>query len=111
MLHVSIEEILFNEEQLAELKELINKLYDNSLTPKEFKTYILKQLAKNQQKLLELYPYYIKQIKISNSLSQYTRETFSSELRKELQEKEKLLEKIGIRVNHLVDKLNQKLQG
>ncbi len=111
MLLVTIEEILFDEKQLAGLKELINRLYDNSLTPKEFKTYILKQKAKNLQEIFELFPYYVKQIKINNSLRQYTGDSLSSELRNELQEKDKFLEQVGIRVNYLVNKLSKKLQS
>ncbi|KKN10753.1 hypothetical protein LCGC14_1033460 [marine sediment metagenome] len=111
MLLDTIEDILFKEKHLDKLKELINRLYDHSITPKEFKTYFLKQKAKNLQEIFELFPYYAKQIKINNSLHQYTRDSLSSELRNELQEKDKFLEQVGIRVNYLVNKLNKKLQS
>ncbi len=111
MLLISIEKILFEKDHLAKLKKLINQLYDNSLTPKELKAYILKQKAEDLRKIFELFPYFMKQVKINDSLRQYTGESLDSESRNELQEKDKFLEQVGIRVNYLVNKLSKKLQG
>ncbi len=110
ILFTGIEDILFDEEQLDHLKILIKKLYNNTVTPKEFKTFILKQKANSLKRIFGLFPYYIKQIKINDSLRQYTEGSLNSDSTNELQEKNKFLEQVGIRVNYLVNKLSKKLQ-
>ncbi len=99
VLHNIIETVLFNEEQLNQLKQLINDLHDGRLTPKEVRTYIIRQKNHNVEKILELFPYYIRQMKMNDSLNQFTGDSLNDKTREELQEKNKFLEHIALRVN------------
>lgn len=110
VLHNIIENVLFNEEQLDQLKQLINDLYDGHLTPKDFRTYIIRQKNHNVEKILELFPYYIRQTKMNDSLNQFTGDSLNDKTRNELQEKNEFIEHIGIRVNEIFKKLNKKLK-
>jgi len=110
VLHNIIENVLFNEEQLNQLKQLINDLYDGRLTPKEFRTYIIRQKNRHVEKILELFPYYIRQAKMNDSLNQFTGDSLNDKTHIELQEKEKFIEHIAIRISKIFNKLSKKLK-
>ena len=110
VLHNIIENVLFNKEQLNQLKQLINDLYDRRLTPKELKTHIVEQRTHYIEKLLELFPYYIRQTKMNDSLNEFTGDFLDNKTRNELQEKNEFMEHIAIRVNEIFNKLNKKLK-
>ena len=61
--------------------------------------------------MLELFPYYLNQVNKDRSLEQFTGESMeenidnNTELIKELEEKNKFLEEIGVRVNNIYKKL------
>ena len=110
VLHNIIENVLFNEEQLNQLKQLINDLSDGLLSPKEFRAYNIRQKNLHVEKILELFPYFMRQMKMDNSLNQFTEDSLDDKIRTELQEKNKFIEHIALRVNKILNKPNKKLK-
>ena len=108
VLHNIIENVLFNEEQLNQLKQLINDLSDGLLSPKEFRAYIIRQKNLHVEKILELFPYFMRQMKMKDSLSQFTGDSLNDKTHNELQEKDKFIEHIAIRINKIFNKLSKK---
>ena len=106
-----IEEVLFNKSELDQLKQLINDLYDGRLTPKELRVYIFDQKNKNMDKLVELFPYLIKQLKMNDSKPQITDNSLDMEKQAELLEKNKFIEHIGTRVNTIFNKLKKRMKA
>jgi len=106
-----IEEVLFNKNELDQLKQLINDLYDRRLTPKELRVYIFDQKNKNMDKLVELFPYLIKQLKMNDSPTQITENSLDVKRQAELLEKDKFIEHIGMRVNTIFNKLNKRMKA
>ncbi len=106
-----LENILFDETHLEQLKDSINKVATGQLTPKSVRKLIIEHKTYSFQKILKLFPYYLKRINTNRSLEQYTGEVIEktdnndSELMKELEEKNKFLEEIGVRVNNIYKKL------
>ena len=105
-----IEKILFRKDQLDELKIMINKLDAGELSPIEVRTCILKQKEANLKKLIGLIPFIIAQAKAINSVKKSTKDPpnnkILSELQeKNLQEKNRFLEEVAIRVNSIVEGL------
>lgn len=109
ILYETIEKVLFNKDHLNRLKQLIKGLHDGLITPKELKAYILQQKKENVDKLLKLFPFYVRKTKMDDSSSEFARNPSHNKKLSELQDKDKFLEKIGIRVNYLVNKLSKKL--
>ncbi len=106
-----LEKIIFDEIYLFELKNTINKVAIGQISPKSVRKLIIEHKTHLFEKILGLFPYYLKYISNNRSLEQFTGESMeknvknNTELVKELEEKNKFLEEIGIRVNGIYKKL------
>ena len=106
-----LENKLFDEVYLKELKDSISKVAKGQLTPKSVRKLIIDHKTYSFQKILGLFPFYHKRIKEKCSLEQFIGESMEenvnndSKLKKELEEKNKFLEEIGVRVNNIYKKL------
>ncbi len=108
VLNDMIEKVLFDEDQLNELKLIINQLYAGKLSPKELRGHILKQKERDLGKLFELISFFIKSEQPDNSSREFTYKSLDNEVLSKLQEKNEFIEKMGVRINSLVNNLNKK---
>ena len=110
VLNDMIEKVLFNKAQLNELKDFINQVDSGQVSPKDVRMLILTQKEKNLEKLVELISFSLKQGKINNSHKSFSEDPPNRDILDELQEKNSFLEKVGIKVNNLVNELTKKLE-
>ncbi len=103
-----IEKVLFDKTQLDELKLIINQLNARKISPKDVRSYILTQKERDLGKLLELISFFIKSVKQDNSSRELIQKPLDNEVLSELQEKNEFIEKMGVRINSLVNILNKK---
>ena len=103
-----IEKVLFDKTQLDELKLIINQLNARKISPKDVRSYILTQKERDLGKLLELISFFIKSVKQDNSSRELIQKPLDNEVLSELQEKNEFIEKMGVRINSLVNNLNKK---
>ncbi|MFX0142417.1 MAG: hypothetical protein ACFFDN_52740 [Candidatus Hodarchaeota archaeon] len=107
-----LEKILFNEESLNKLKTAINDLSKGQMSSKKFRTQLIENRVKILEKLLEFLPFYLRQKTNVKSLDEFVgNDSEKNQLSKELQERNELLEEIGLRVNNIFDKLKEKIDS
>ena len=99
-----LERILFDEKELIKLKDGIVKLTTGNLSSKELKEQIIQFRSALLEELVSFFPYYLKQYTKANTISQYQ----NPDKHRQLEERDVLLEKIGIHLQKLYEKLNSK---
>ncbi|MFW9819654.1 MAG: hypothetical protein ACFFE5_08600 [Candidatus Thorarchaeota archaeon] len=105
-----LEKIVFNEVQLMTLKKGIEKVANGYLNPKDLRKQIIELRVKLIEDLIEFFPFYLKQSLTENKLNNYTDSNESSSLSEKLQEKNNLLEEVGLRINSIYKKLKEKFE-
>lgn len=113
VLNNTIEKVLFNENGLITLKDLIHKVSIGAISAKTFREFIINfrqdNLEKLTEELLDIFNFHATQISIKNQLSEFTSEG-DSQMEADLQEKNQLLKTLAIRVNNMHKKLKNKLK-
>ncbi len=110
-LNEMLEKLVFEEEDLKRLKDSIDHVVTGHMTTKQLREQIIESRSKIIERLLEYIPFYIKQWAIDSSLNEFTNTQgtdSNSELVEKLNEKDKFLEEVGIRINKIYKKLKQK---
>lgn len=100
-----IEQILLNEKELEILKVLINDLGKGKIDSKQLKIAIIKSRAKALKRILDIFPFFHKRIVNQQEIDKFTA-NINPEITQELEEKNKFLEEIAIRINKIVSSLN-----
>lgn len=90
-----VERILFNEKDLEVLRELINKIETGNIDPKQLRTAIIENRENIKKKIINLFPFYHKQISYQRQIDNFTERDVSLEIEKELEEKNELLRKVS----------------
>ncbi len=106
-----LEKLIFEEEDLKRLKFSIDQVVSGHLTSKQLREQIIESRGKIVERLLEYIPFYLEQWSIGNSINEFTNTSgidSHSELEEKLNEKNKFLEEVGIRLNRIHEKLRQK---
>lgn len=114
VLENKIEEVLFDTQKLNRLKESIKKVGTGEISVKVLKEIILESraviLEKLTDELLGIFKFHANQLTIKKQLSEFTSEG-STEIRKELQEKNALLEKVSTSVSSIYEKVKKRLKS
>ena len=100
-----IEQILLNEKELEILKVLINELSAGKIDTKQLKMAIIKSRATALKRIIDIFPFFHKRIINQQEIDKFT-DNINPEVIQELEEKDKFLEEIGIRINNIVSNLN-----
>lgn len=107
-----LEKLIFEENDLKRLKISIDNVVSGYMTTKQLREQIIESRGKIIERLLEYIPFYIKQWSIGNSINEFSdvngRDS-NSELEEKLDEKNKFLEEVGIRINKIHEMLKGKL--
>ncbi|MFX1386599.1 MAG: hypothetical protein ACFE9M_05220 [Promethearchaeota archaeon] len=107
-LYNMLEKILFDENHLMKLKTGIDKVFNGQISSKELRKQIIELRVEIIEKLIEFFPFYLKQITTKNKLNEFIEKKLSpSPLSTELQEKNKLLEEVAIRINTIYEKMRE----
>ena len=94
-----VEKIVFNEEQLFELKEALSQVGTNKLTVKQVKSMILDQRTQIMEDTIDLLHFYLEQ-RVKQPKTIPSEELSVLEAR--LAEREDLLEEIGRRLEQII---------
>lgn len=98
-----LEKILFDENELIKLKNGIGQLVSGDLSSREFKERIIQLRTSLLEELMKFYPYYLNQCIQENPFSKdQNKDTYKQQLK----ERDSLLERIGIRLQKLYEKLS-----
>ena len=100
-----IEQILLHEKELEILKVLINDLSAGKINSKQLKIAIIKSRATALKRIIDIFPFFHKRINNQQEIDKFTG-NINPEVAQELEEKDKFLEEIGIRINKIVSSLN-----
>ena len=108
-----LEKILFDPKELNLLKKSINDLNNKIITANQLKKLILKSFIRIFEELVEFIPFYFTQELNKKSIKKVSHELglIDSNLAEEIQEKDKLLEELGERINKIYLSLKEKVQG
>ena len=97
-----LEKIIFDEDELTELKNVVGEFVKGKVQPRQLKKEILLCRSRILEDLKEFVLFYI-----NSKKQEKERETMDFKLKQELEERNKLLEIVANRVNQLVSKLEK----
>ena len=97
-----VEKVIFEQDNLNLLKLKINQLSRDEITPKEMKQIILNQRAMMLEEILELFPFFIKNLHQEDNSRTKSNDNNTSVLEQKLGEREELLEIVAHRIQSLV---------
>jgi len=102
-----IEQILLNEKELEILKVLINDLSAGKIGAKQLKIAIIKSRTSALKRIIDIFPFFHKRIISQQEIDKFTLNTttIDPDLIHELEEKDKFLEEMGIRIQKIVSNL------
>lgn len=103
-----IEKILFDVEELEVLKGLISELKNGRAEPKQLRTAIVKNREIILNKVIQIFPYYHKQISYQQQIDDFTQRDLSPQLENELEEKNVLLRRVGEWMQNTRKRLEEK---
>ena len=98
-----VEKVIFNQDNLNLLKIKINRLSRDEITSKEMKQLILNQRAVMLDEILELFPFFIKNLQENDNSRMQSSDINISEFEQKLGEREELLELVARRIQGLVE--------
>jgi len=101
-----IEHILLNEKELEILKVMINNLSARKINSKQLKISIIRSRATALKRIIDIFPFFHKRINNQQEIDNFTT-NINPEVIQELEEKDKFLEEIGVRINKIVSSLNE----
>jgi len=102
-----IEPILFNEEELSNLKDLINDVGSNKIEPKQLRKAIIDNRASIMERLINIFFFQVKREFNLQEIDSYAGN--DSLLNSEMEEKDKFLEQIADRIQVIHTKAVEKL--
>ena len=108
MLSEMIEKILFDEKELEVLKDLISDIRVGRTEPKQLKAAIIENRANILNKILNIFPYYSKQISYQQQIDDFAGRDLSLQIQNELKEKNELLKRVGEWMQDTRKKLEEK---
>ncbi len=108
MLSEMIEKILFDEKELEVLKDLISDIRIGRTEPKQLRAAIIENRANILNKILNIFPYYSKQISYQQQIDDFAERDSSLQTQNELKEKNELLRRVGEWMQDTRKKLEEK---
>lgn len=101
-----LEKIVFDKDNLNNLKSALNKIRNGELSVSELGKIIVELRSRILERLIEFIPFHLKQAQTYNVLTEFTEDhSNTSQLEHELEERNQLLETVGRRINRIYEKL------
>ncbi|MFW9987740.1 MAG: hypothetical protein ACFFC3_03715 [Candidatus Odinarchaeota archaeon] len=104
-----MENVLFNKQNLEELKELINNLRIGKTLTRDLKEFILLFREEALNELLQMFKFYAKQMTTKEQLSEFTSKKKNHEI-EELQQKNELLTIVASKVESIYEKIKENIK-
>jgi hypothetical protein len=108
-----LQKILFREEDLVNLKKIIDQVHTRQESPKVLRKLIIDFRVSLIEKIIELFPFYSQQASeihlLDNSLK-INRGEGRDKLQDELNERNYLLQEINLRINKFITTLRDRLE-
>ena len=101
-----IEPILFNEEELSDLKNLINNVGTNKIEPKQLRKAIIDNRVRIMERLIDTFFFQIKREVTQQEINNFTRTNHQTQ--SEVEEKDRLLEQIAERIQTIYTRVLDK---
>lgn len=101
-----IEPILFNEEELSDLKNLINNVGTNKIEPKQLRKAIIGNRVGIMERLINTFFFQIKREVDQQEINSFT--GTNHQIQSEVEEKDRLLEQIAERIQTIYTKVLDK---
>lgn len=105
MLGEMVEKILFDTKELDRLKTLITSVSERTIPARTLKETILELRENMMNRILQLFPFYNKSLTNQREIDNFG--NGGSETKKELEEKNSLLEQVGIKLQELEARLQK----
>ncbi|MFX0004442.1 MAG: hypothetical protein ACFE9C_04730 [Candidatus Hodarchaeota archaeon] len=107
-----LEKILFDKDNLGDLRKALTKTRKGELSFSDLGKCILELRSRIMDRLLEFIPFHLKQAYTNNTLTEFAgKNSDSFQLEHELEERNSFLEKIGLKINSLYEKLKSDLEA
>ena len=101
-----IEPVLFNEEELSELKNLINDVGTNKIEPKQLRKAIIDNRVRIMERLIDTFFFQIKREVDQQEINNFT--GINHQIQSEVEEKDRLLEQIAERIQTIYTRVLDK---
>ncbi len=101
-----IEPILFNEEELSDLKDLIKDVGTNKIEPKQLRKAIIDNRVRIMERLIDSFFFQIKREVDQQEINNFTRTNHQTQ--SEVEEKDRLLEQIAERIQTIYTRVLDK---
>ena len=106
-LYEMLEKLVFDENQLQILKEKIEQVANGTLSSKLLRKQIIDFRMTIMERLFEFFPFYVKQSSIQKQLTNFI--DHSDDNFEDIEEKNKLLEEISVRIKKIYKNLVKQL--
>ena len=108
-----LEKLVFDDGDLTNLKVSIDKVITGQISRRQFRETIIESRSRIIERITEFIPFYLRQKKKDDVLNKFTEpdnHMISSELEEQLNEKNKFIEEVGIKISNIYEKLRHKFK-
>jgi hypothetical protein len=103
-----LEQTIFDKSDSKNLISAINKLESREIESEDLKSIIIASRAEIVENLLEVIPFYVKQMILKDSIGKSQENLETGDLEDDLKQKNDLLRTVGHRINNIYIKLRRK---
>lgn len=108
-----LEKLVFDDGDLTNLKVSIDKVIIGQISRRQFRETIIESRSRIIERITEFIPFYLRQKKKDDALNKFAEPNnnmISSELEEQLNEKNRFIEEVGIKISNIYEKLRQKFE-
>lgn len=108
-----LEKLVFDDGDLTNLKVSIDKVVTGQISRRQFRETIIESRSRIFERITEFIPFYLRQKKKDDALNKFTEpdnHMISSELEEQLNEKNRFIEEVGIKISNIYEKLRYKFK-
>lgn len=108
-----LEKLVFDDGDLTNLKVSIDKVVTGQISRRQFRETIIESRSRIFERITEFIPFYLRQKKKDEALNKFTEpdnHMISSELEEQLNEKNRFIEEVGIKISNIYEKLRYKFK-
>ena len=108
-----LEKLVFDDGDLTNLKVSIDKVITGQISRRQFRETIIESRSRIFERLTEFIPFYLKQKKKNDTLNKFAEpdnQMINSELEEQLNERNRFIEEVGIKISNIYEKLRHKFK-
>jgi len=108
-----LEKLVFDDGDLTNLKVSIDKVMTGQISRRQFRETIIESRSRIFERITEFIPFYLRQKKKDDALNKFAEpdnHMIHSELEEQLNEKNRFIEEVGIKISNIYEKLRHKFK-